>query len=90
MISCLSPESHKEERFYEKNGSIKKKVYFLPNITYDSFVNCDRVWRSLEFVFPFSHHFQKKSDTSVAFQMIGDNYSDTKKQVCYKNCNITK
>lgn len=83
MITCLSPESHKKERFYEINGSVKKRVYFLPNITYDSFANCDRVWRSLEFVFPFNHHFQKKSDTSVAFQMISDDYSDTKKQVCF-------
>ena len=58
-----------------------ERQFYTLNITYKSFLACDQAFRAVDLLFPFSHHFEKKSDVDVAFQMIRNDYDDTKRQV---------
>lgn len=81
MIHCLAPDAPKQSYTYNQNGGLKKHQFYMLNITLESFKACEYVWRAVDFVFPFHHKFEKKTDVDVAFQMISDDYFDTKKQV---------
>lgn len=66
---------------YENEDGLFNKKYYSLNITYQSFISCDQAFRTVDLLFPFNLRFEKKSDVDVAFQMIHDDYDDTKKQV---------
>ena len=81
MVSCMNPNVTLEHSLFLRDQSIYKHSFIVPNITVSEFSKCDVVLRAVQFTFPFNHRLQKKPDVDVAFQMIGDNYEDTKKQV---------
>ena len=85
MVSCMNPNTTMEYALFLRDQSIYKRSFIVPNITFNEFSNCDTVLQSIQFAFPFNHRLQKKPDVDVAFQMIHDNYEDTKKQVDFSN-----
>ena len=84
LFSCVANGSKAQNRIFSPPSQphrLIKHTFYTPNITFESFQNCSLVKNAAITNVRLVHPIRKKSDKSVAFQMINDNLTDSQIQV---------
>ena len=82
LLQCLKGNWTDHQRaFRDAEGSIQQHTFTNIAIRFEDVMGCEKAAKELEIAFPFEQKMTMGSDEYVAFQMIKDDFAETKRQL---------